>query len=89
MNITRKSVADTVISLLEVNARRATTYLDEKTVVTATRRHKPDKRNRHTEILLKLGGPNYREREFIAACKKAGESFPVKKIQFRFWNKKK
>lgn len=63
-------------------------YLDEHTVVTATARHKPDKRNKSIELVLKLGAPNYREREFIQACKKAKEPFPVKKIQTRDWVRK-
>lgn len=87
MNITRDSISKTVFGLLETGARKATFYLDEKTVVTAARRHKPDKRNRITEITLKLGAPNYREREFIKACKKASEPFPVKKLQLKFWTK--
>jgi hypothetical protein len=36
-----------------------------------------------------IGKPNYEEREFIKKCKKAGEPFPVKKIQVKFYNKSK
>lgn len=88
MKITRTSIARAVETLLESEAKRATVYLDAKTVVSAARRHRPHKQARTTEILLKLGQPNYAEREFIAACKKAGEPLPVKKVQLKFWPKK-
>lgn len=62
-------------------------YLDEDAVATAVRIEKPRKRARYIEIRLKLGKPNFRERLFIKACKKAGEPFPIKKIQLKFWPK--
>ena len=68
--------------------RVATKFLGEKMVVRATRRTYRGKIQTRpyspVEILLHIGRPNYEERQFIAACKKAGEPFPVKKIQFRF-----
>lgn len=88
MKITRSSIARAVESLLESGAKRATVYLDANTVVTAARRHRPHKRARRTEIVLKLGQPNYAEREFIALCRKAGEPLPVRKVQLKFWPKK-
>lgn len=33
------------------------------------------------EIRLTIGKPNYAEREFIKDCKKAGEPFPVERVQ--------
>lgn len=78
------AIRDTVRSLLWQHAYRATKYLDKQTVVKATRRHKINGRARTTEIVVTFGYPNYAEREFIKKCKKAGEPFPVKKIQLKF-----
>jgi len=86
--ITEEGVSLAVFSLLQNKARKATVYRSEKQVVTATRRHKPDARSRTIEICVKLGAPNYRERQFIKACKKAHEPFPVRKVQLKFWPKK-
>lgn len=85
MKIPRNAITRAVICLLETEARRATIYLDDKTVVSACRRLKPRKSDRSVDLVLKLGKPNYREREFIASCKKAGEPFPVKKIQLKYF----
>lgn len=90
MKITRKSIAQTVESVLETaEVRQATTFLDENTVVTATRRHRPDRRANHTELVLTMGKPNFRQREFIKSCRKAHEPFPVKKTQLKFYPKRR
>ena len=43
----------------------------------------------HEDIVLSMGTPNYQAREFIKDCKKAGEPFPIKKLCFKFFPKKK
>lgn len=83
--LTDQEIGRTVSTLLEQRARRATKYLSEKFVITATRRHKPDGRANRVEVLVTIGAPNYAGREFVKACKKAGEKFPVKKVQLKFW----
>jgi hypothetical protein len=83
----KNAVSKIVLALIDSGARRATMYLDEDAVATAVRIEKPRKRARYIEIRLKLGKPNFRERLFIKACKKAGEPFPIKKIQLKFWPK--
>ena len=65
--------------------RRATKYISPTCTVKATRQHKPDGRKRSVTIILTIGAPNYAERAFIAACKKAGETFPVRKVQLKAW----
>ncbi len=70
------------------DVRRATAYLSEKSTVKITRQRR-DKRSSHHTYLLTIGAPNYREREFIKACKKAGERFPVKKIQLQHYQAKR
>lgn len=74
-----------VQALIVTGAYKATQYLSETEVAKATRRRYGGKlRNKGPlEILFTMGRPNYEEREFIKKCKKAGEPFPVKKIQLK------
>lgn len=68
-------------------AYKAVKYLNEKQTVKATRRRyngKIIKSEKRIEILITSGKPNYEEREFIKKCKKAGEPFPIKKIQVKY-----
>ena len=70
--------------ILVGGAVRATKYISEKEVVTATRKRYGGKVLRgNAEIVFKVGKPNFKEREFIELCKKAGEPFPIKKIQIK------
>jgi hypothetical protein len=75
--------------LLRTECYQTTKYLSDREVIRATRRWKPSKRERRIELVLTVGEPNYRERKFIKACKKAGEPFPVRKIQMRPWPKRR
>ncbi len=78
------------ILIVEEGVRKATKYLTGKEVVKATRRlhnKKIDKRDKRIEIIFTIGVPNHEEREFIKKAKKAGEPFPIKKIQIK-WPKK-
>lgn len=69
-------------ALLTTDAMSATKYVDPRTVVTATLRR--DSQADHAEFVVTVGKPNYRQRKFIAACKKAGVAFPVRKVQLRY-----
>lgn len=82
-----REVESVVAALVASKAKMATKYVDEKTVVRATVFGKLDSRN--LDIRLKIGRPAFADRKFIADCKKAGESFPVKRIQLRFAPKRK
>jgi hypothetical protein len=62
--------------------KHAVKFIQPDHVLKATRRGK-DNRANHIEILVTVGKPNFRERAFIKACKKAGEPFPIKKIQVK------
>lgn len=77
------------ISALAPDVKKATVYLDEKLVVSVCRRHKPKSRDRMADFVLKIGAPNFEQREFIKRCKRAGEPLPVRKVQLKFWPKKK
>lgn len=78
-------VVDQVGNAIATRVRSAVKYISDKEVVKATRRFKPSKRNLREEILLTIGRPNYAERRFIKLCKKAGEPFPVKKVQLKHY----
>ena len=90
MSISRKIFSDLVEVILDGGAIKATKFFSERETVKATRRvygGKIDKRDSRREILFTIGTPNYEEREFIKKAKKAGESFPIKKILIK-WSKK-
>ena len=76
-------------ALIESGAKTAIKYLDAKTVVRATWRFKPRSRRTREEIVVTFGAPNYRERLFIKRCAKAGEPFPVRKVQLIYYPVKK
>ena len=81
--------AKVVSTLVNSDCKTAVQYIDTKTVVKATWKHKPDGRNRSETIILTFGAPGFREAAFIKSCVKAGEPFPVKKIQLRAYPKKR
>jgi hypothetical protein len=76
-------------ALIGSGMKTAIKIIDEKTTVKATWHNKPSGRNSREEMVVTFGAPNYLDRIFIKKCKKAGETFPVKKIQFRPYPKKK
>lgn len=85
-----QNVERVVETLVETLARQATKYLTPTYVITATRKvydGKIDKRSKNVDIVLKIGKPNFEERKFIKLYQKAGEPFPVKKIQLKFFKK--
>ena len=76
-------------AIIDGGAIKATKYISPNETAKATRRTYKAyagkiRRGTPTEILFTIGRPNYEEREFIKKCKKAGEPFPVKKIQVKF-----
>jgi hypothetical protein len=75
-----------IIKALIINeAVKATKYVNPKFVIKAKRKvfnGKIDKRG-NIEIILTIGKPNFNERLFIKQAIRAGEPFPVKKIQLK------
>jgi len=72
MSLIEKAIIE-VYSKLESNRnilRSVTKILNSKLVVRLSRRHKYSKRNTRNEFVLTFGRPNYRETNFIKACKK-------------------
>lgn len=85
-----RSITQAVTTLAaNPDARSATKYASEKIVIKATHRSRPRANATHVEIVLTVGTPNFRERAFLRACKKAGEQLPVVRCQLTRWPRKK
>lgn len=69
--------------------RSCTVYVSDKMRVTATRLFRSDRRNTRESLMVTYGSLNYAGREFVKACKQAGEPLPVRQPQYRWWPKKK
>lgn len=88
MAIPRNVFGQLMECILEGGARQATKYISERETVKATlrtykrRMHGPRPKDR--TIVVTVGPPNYLERRFIKLAKKAGEPFPIKKIQLKW-----
>lgn len=79
------AVKQAVETLLDhPGAWKATKYLTQRSIVRATR-----VRKNRTTIVLSFGRPNYQEAEFIKKARKAGEAFPIRKVQLRMLPKPK
>lgn len=78
------SVGAVIDALLVTDAKTATKYVSPDLTIKATViGRRPRKRDQRVYLNVTIGKPNYRERAFVAQCRKAGEPFPVKKIQLR------
>lgn len=85
------AVSEVVRTVIDAKAHKATKYLSDREIVRATRRLIRGKvpNSKNIDIVLTIGRPNYAERRFIKACKKAGEPFPVRKVQIKHPPKRK
>lgn len=61
--------------------KRVTKYISKKLTLKATFQRPVDKRDKASTVLITIGKPNFAERKFIDLCQKAGERFPVRKLQ--------
>lgn len=78
------AIGKTVAAVLtNAQLKKATCVLTPTLVVTATYRGKRDRRNTRSEIALTVGAPNFAARELIKLAKRAGEPFPIRKLQFQ------
>ncbi|MFA5130718.1 MAG: hypothetical protein WC477_07470 [Patescibacteria group bacterium] len=83
-----KFITEVIEAVLAGDAHKATKYVSDKLIVRATRKLYGGKPNKaKVEMMLTVGKPNFKEREFIKRCKKAGE--PFEKIQLAYPAKKK
>lgn len=83
--IGKEYVSQVVSALVSTGAHRAVKIVSPSFVVRATRKLVQGKvpRRGNIEAVLTIGRPNYRERKFIKLCQKAGEPFPVRKVQVK------
>lgn len=78
-----------VVDLLVKNgSRKATMFVDGKTAITAARRFRPHKRERITEIVLKVGALNFKERDFIKRKHAKNEPVPFNRVLLKDWPKR-
>lgn len=86
MKLSRTNVARVMERvLMDRNIRKATKFVAPDFIVRATRQCRQRKNSRWTTVMLTFGKPNFRERAFVKACQKAGEPFPVRKVQLKFY----
>lgn len=87
------NIQSSINLLIRTGAWKATRYVSDKQVERVTRRRYLRSRRvfsqGHMEFVIHVGRPNYVERKFIKDCKKAGVSFPVRKIQLKHLPKKR
>lgn len=81
-----KAVVEIIIN--DGSVKKAVKYVNSKLIVRATRRGK-SKKGQNIDLVLTIGKPNYLEREYIKLLQEAKEPFPVKKVQLKFYPKKK
>lgn len=84
---------ETVVNALIANAAyKATKYISPSEVITATRvvyGGRIDGRDSRVDIRVKIGKPNFNERQFIKAALAASEPFPVHRVQIKALPKKR
>ena len=90
VKVPRNQVARVVETLLECpDLKQASVFLSPDTCIKATRIYKYDGRKGNEDIRLTIGKPNYLARRFVKACQKAGEPFPIRKVQLKWWPRKR
>ena len=91
MKLARRWFNQVVEALLETGAAQAVKYVSVNETIQATRIRYGGwvRRRAPIEIRVTVGRPNYLARRFIKACRRAGEPFPVKRIQLRYPVKKR
>ncbi len=73
-----------ITTLIDQDAKKVTAFLSPLLTVKASRRlcdGKIHRRARTIDVVVTIGKPNYQERRFIKDYQRAGEPFPVKRLQ--------
>lgn len=76
-----------IAAFSDPKVRTATAYMSPTYTMRLSLVLPPDRWAHRRYFSLTLGKPNFEGRKFIAAAQAAGEPFPVKKVQLRFWPK--
>lgn len=76
--------ADSVVaSLMLMGAKSATEFIEPNLIARASRRTFKGRMMRgNLEIVLTIGRPNSKEKEFVKSCKKANDKFPLTKLKY-------
>lgn len=83
-------VASTIQAVITAGAWRGVHYVGPKEVIRVTRERYDHKLDKHQlNLRVHIGPPNYIERDFIKEARRAGEPFPVKKVQLQSLPKKR
>jgi len=80
-------VGKVVTTLILTGARTATAYVSPTHTVRACQRRIRGRVPRHPrrfDVNLTIGTPNYRSRQFIKKAQRAGEPFPIKRVQLTY-----
>jgi hypothetical protein len=80
-----KAFSKAINMLVTSVAKTATLYLAPNLVVRSTWRHKPKANHTREEMVVTFGRPNYLETIFAKQAVKAGEPFPIRKVQLKAW----
>lgn len=83
-----KHTGRVITELMAGNVRRATAFINSTFVISAARRFRPRKTETRMEAVIKIGRPNFAEREFIKLCQKSGTAFPLRNVQLKFFEAK-
>jgi hypothetical protein len=86
------NVALAIQTVVARGAHSATKFITPKSVVKVTQRlaaGRLPRKGGNLDFVVTVGSPNYADRLFIKKCLKAGEPFPVKKLQLKFPAKRK
>lgn len=77
----------TVNAVILGGAHTATAIIDPTHTVRVTRRAFKGRfpaKNQPLELVVTIGRPNYRTRQFIKLAQQAGEPFPIKKLRLTY-----
>ena len=73
--------------LADPTIKTATKYLSPKLTIRVTRFGKIKRKDARNDFRVQYGRPNYTAAKFIKLCIKAGEPFPIKKVQLKYYSK--
>lgn len=83
-------VASTIQSVIAADAWKGVLYVSPKEVIRVTReRYNRKFKGYQLDLRVHIGPPNYIERDFIKDARRAGETFPLKKVQLQSPPKKR
>jgi hypothetical protein len=76
-------IEQVVAPVLAGEVKKATKFVSPKYVIKATALHKLDRRDKINVVTVTAGRPNYAEQKFIRLALRAGEPFPIRKVQLK------